>query len=93
MKLPITERVQVINDCIVQGATTIKYSNCDGCDNLHVTFYNEDKEPFAYATISMEDLDNHLQSIRILRNDILARRAEPLNSREDLDREIVKEFK
>ena len=92
MKLPITERVQVIDDCIVQGATSIKYSKCDGCDNLHITFYNEAKEPYAYATISMDELDNHMQSIRILRNEIIARKAEPLNSREDLDRKIVKGF-
>lgn len=85
MKLPITERVQVIDDCIVQGATSIKYSKCDGCDNLHITFYNEDKEPYAYATISMDELDNHMQSIRILRNEILARKVSPRNSREDLE--------
>lgn len=85
MKLPITERVQVIDDCIVQGATNIKYTKCDGCDNIHVTFYNEDKEPFAYATIGMDQLDGHMQQLRILRNDILARHASPLNSREDLN--------
>ena len=84
MKLPITERVQVIDDCIVQGATTMKFTKCDGCNNIHVTLYNEDNEPFAYATIGMEQLDGYMQQLRILRNDILARKAEPLNEREDL---------
>ena len=84
MKMPVTERVQVIDDCIVQGATTIKFTKCDYCDNIHVTFYTEEKEPFAYATIGLGQLDSYMQTLRILRNDILARKAEPLNEREDL---------
>lgn len=77
-KFPHADRTYIDkDDNYIMGATRLSQSLCPKCNNIHLTLYNDNNEPFANATVSPEQVDDFVQKMKLLRNDALRRTHSP----------------